>query len=328
MEKNTIPVSAKRDISGFYILDFAQSADFRVFKGSCEKSFVKDDLYPSRGESIKIMSSYPDERLVFAVGKNEEPGYYYVSEKHIPMQGTPNFRDLGGIINKHGKQVRWGCFFRSGVLNRLTETDLSYFRTLNIKTVIDLRSDFEAEREPENFPDGFGVNYLRAPIGNPADFDKLIESSNTNENAESAVHSVMLRGAKDFVEVIKDFKPVFDAMLKGDPFLFHCSAGKDRTGLGAALILSLLEVDKEAVLEDYLLSNKYTIPYFTKYINVIMELGVSKEIAIAAAGVKREFLETTLNVIEEKYGSFERMAEEVFGIDKALKQKLIQKYTV
>ena len=328
MEKNAIPVSVKRCSSGFYLFDFSEKADFKIFRGLPGEKFSENNFYSSGGESIKIMSSYPKERLVFAVKKNEEAGYYYVSEKHMPMSGTPNFRDLGGIVNKHGKQIKWGSFFRSGVLNRLTETDLAYFNTLGIKTVIDFRSDYEAEREPESFPGSFNINYVRAPIGNPADFDKLIEASNKNENGEDTVHSVMMRGAKGFVDGIKGFQPVFDAMIKGVPFLFHCSAGKDRTGLGAALILSLLDVEKEAVFEDYLLSNEYTIPYFAKYISVLTDLGISAEIARAAAGVKREFLETTLNAIDDKYGSFVNMAEEVFGINEKLKRELLQKYTI
>lgn len=320
MKKDNIKVFAERGEDGIYILRFGAEGIFSVFS--------EGETLESGGEELKISVPFPQERRLFAVTQEGNAKKIYISEKHIPMHGTPNFRDLGGMINKSGKQIKWGSFFRSGMLSRLTDTDLEYFKTLGIKTVIDFRSDDEVLQEPDKFPDGHSVNYVRTPIGNPAEFEKLVEDFEKKQNAQHAVRSVMLRGAEAFVEVLADFKPVIEAMRKGEPFLFHCSAGKDRTGLSAALILSILDVDREIILEDYLLSNKYTIPYFTKYVSLITDLGIPKDVALAASGVNREFLETTFKKIDEKYVNFDNMFMKVFNVGSEEKKKFIEKYTI
>ncbi len=328
MEVKQIPVYAERDRNGTYTINFLENGNFKVFRCGCDEAFDENNYLQSNGdEPLKITSPYPQERLVFAVSRNESPEYFYVSERHIPLEGTPNFRDLGGFITDSGRQVKWGTFFRSGMLSLLTETDLEYFKTLNIKTIIDFRSEIEAQTEPDKFPEGFGVKRIASPIGNPADFEKLAESTKKNAGAQEAVREIMMAGASAFVSVLEDFSPVFDCMKEGKPFLFHCSAGKDRTGLAAALVLLTLGVNRATAIEDYLLSNKYTIPFFSKHLNLITELGISKDIAIAASGVNREFLEKTLDTIDEKFGGFGSMLEKKFGIDQALREKLIKKHT-
>ncbi|MCL2335082.1 MAG: tyrosine-protein phosphatase [Endomicrobia bacterium] len=325
--KRIVPAVAERTENGDYVINFKESGNFKVFSGNSEKSMEKEVFLRSSGKSISVRSNFPQERLLFKISKDDNPDFFYVSERHIPMRGTPNFRDLGGIVNKHGRQIKWGKFFRSGNISSLTDEDLEYFKTLKIKKVIDLRSRAEIEREPEKLPRGGHIKYINVPISNPAEFGKLVEEMKNSSGAQNAVDAVMLKGAHDFTSALAEFKPVIDAMIEGGPFLCHCSAGKDRTGIASALILSILDVEKAAVLEDYMLSNEYTVPYFSKYISFITELGIPEDIARAASGVKKEFLETTLNDIGIKYGSFDEMAKEVFGIDAEIKKELLRRFT-
>lgn len=320
MKIEKIPVFARRGSDGVYEIGFSSQGRYRVFYGN--------KMFESKGESLKIEVPFPGERAVFSVRRDDESDETYVSEKLIPMRGVPNFRDLGGIINKNGKQIKWGKIFRSGMLSRLTGEDSLYFKTLAIKTVIDFRGDREAEREPDKLPRDYPVNYIRVPVGNPSDIEKLSDILGRSREAEETFKSLMLRGAEILTGSPEHFKPVFEAMERGESFLFHCSAGKDRTGFAAALILSALDVGRDEIVDDYLLSNKYTVPYFEKYISIITDMGISKDIALAATGVRKEFLDAVFAMIDAKYGKFDNMLSEVFGIDAGKKSRLMEKYTI
>lgn len=328
MNKVKIPASVERNKTGDYIINFTKRSKYEVFKGLSENEIEKTNSFISDGEDIIVKSDFSSPRYVFLVKDISEEKSFFISEKHLPMQGTPNFRDLGGILNKSGKQIKWGYFFRSGSLNDFTQSDWNYFKTLGIKRVIDLRSEYEANVRPDIFPDGLTIDYIHSPIGNPVDFKKLLEYGADKFDAEKISDLIISKGSKALMESIGQFAPIFDAMKKEEPFLFHCSAGKDRTGMVSALILSVLDVGREEIIEDYLLSNKYTIPFFTENISIITDMGIPKEAALETAGVKKEFLEMVFGTVIKKYGSFDNMIAEEFGINENIKQDFIKKYTV
>jgi protein-tyrosine phosphatase len=125
---------------------------------------------------------------------------------------------------------------------------------------------------------------------------------------------------------VKNYAPFFETLLnskEGEASLFHCTAGKDRTGLGSALILSVLGVSEEIIIEEYYLSNRYT-QYLAK---AGMMSQIKPDIAKVLAGVEPKYIQSTLNKIKAKYGSVQKMLEIELGIDETKRQYLIQKYT-
>jgi protein-tyrosine phosphatase len=237
-------------------------------------------------------------------------------DRHIPLSGQPNFRDLGGYLSCDGRRVKRRLVYRSGELSQLTENDVARLAELGIRTVIDLRSPEEVTARGEGrLPPGAELRPL--PISSSDMFAKLIPS--------------LLGG--DFTKVppdlldhvnrhlARDFSAQFGALLRalGDPakrpLVFHCTQGKDRAGFGAAMVLSALGVAWETVLEDYLLSN-----YYRKADNDKI-LGMIRSFAASQAGgegeqtafrrvegllyVKKQNLQAAHAEILERHGSVE-----------------------
>jgi protein-tyrosine phosphatase len=167
-------------------------------------------------------------------------------ERLIALDGAVNFRDLGGYATNDGRRTRWRVLFRADGLGELSLTDFSILRELGIRTVVDLRSGHEVEQgrfDVEAHP----VDFHHFPF-----IDQL-------PNAEQWDRRPGLLGAQ-YKEMLDDAAPQIIGALEvlaapdAHPAVFHCTAGKDRTGLLSALVLSLLGVPEETVVADYALS--------------------------------------------------------------------------
>jgi protein-tyrosine phosphatase len=169
-------------------------------------------------------------------------------ERVIALDGAVNFRDLGGYATLDGRRTRWRVLFRADGLGELSVTDFSILRELGIRTVVDLRSGHEVEQgrfDVEAHP----VDFHHFPF-----IDQL-------PNAEQWDRRPGLLGAQ-YKEMLDDAAPQIIGALEvlaapdAHPAVFHCTAGKDRTGLLSALVLSLLGVPEETVVADYALSGE------------------------------------------------------------------------
>ena len=180
--------------------------------------------------------------MVPAVGP---PGRVTV-ERLIPLQGAVNFRDLGGYLTEDGLRTRWRVLFRADGLSELTETDLAVMRELGIRTVVDLRSGQEVEQSRFDV-EAHPVTFHHFP------FIKALP------DAEDFARAPGFLGTQ-YTDMLDDATPqiigALSALAAPDarPAVFHCTAGKDRTGLLSALVLSLLGVPEETVVADYALS--------------------------------------------------------------------------
>ena len=170
------------------------------------------------------------------------------------LEGAPNFRELGGYRTTSGHTVRTGRLFRSGHLAQLTDRDLLTFARLGIRTVVDFRPRseqdmFGADRLP---PD---VDYIEIPIGDPAAAPAVGRAFERGDFTSlpdlGAANRLLVRN------YAAEWRRLFDLVADVDrhPLVFHCIGGKDRTGLGAALLLSALGVPWATVVQDYLRSN-------------------------------------------------------------------------
>ncbi len=168
-------------------------------------------------------------------------------ERHIELEHALNFRDVGGYRSADGRSVRWRRLFRAGGLSELSAADLVVLRELGIRTVLDLRST--AEWQSGTFP----VAELPVELHHLPIVEEILDPTRYSlpEGMLAARYQDYARlGAETIGRAIS-----LVAEPGGQPVVVHCLAGKDRTGVVIALVLSLLGVDDGAIAEDYALSN-------------------------------------------------------------------------
>lgn len=171
------------------------------------------------------------------------------------LHGASNFRDLGGYLGADGSRVRQGRVFRSDHLAELTPADVAALQALSLTHSIDFRGVAERAVRPYDIP---GVTKLALSI-EPTVVQRvqaLVASGQTPSSAETV--ALMCDTYRGFVH---EHGPIFGRFLRHllthpTPVVFHCTAGKDRTGFAAALLLSALGVDRDTIMQDYLLTNR------------------------------------------------------------------------
>ena len=231
----------------------------------------------------------------------------YQSEEHrkILLDGTSNTRELGGYKTEDGRSLKWGVLYRSDKLSELTDADQEYLLQLGIKRVIDFRSSEEKQNEPDQLPST--LKYIEMPIEADGAIRPKVEAILKGDLNED-VGAILVETNKEF---ISDFSGVYKGFIESlienqEPTLFHCTAGKDRAGFAAALVLLAVGVPEKIVIEDYMKTNKYTEETIQDYINKInlYSLGsVDAEILRPLLGVEERFIRAALDEIKQKYGS-------------------------
>lgn len=186
--------------------------------------------------------------------------FIVVAERLIPLEGAMNFRDIGGYRTSGGRHVRWGRVYRSDHLGDLTEQDESRLAQLGVQLVIDYRGPREHADTPSRIHAEHAIMRHDRPISDGEEdglslWDKISSGALTSFGPDELADyyaTTFDRSAHIFGEVITmAANPVHHAMA------FHCTAGKDRTGLTAALLLGVLGVDDGQILDDYELTNRY-----------------------------------------------------------------------
>ena len=233
----------------------------------------------------------------------------YQSEDHrkIVLDGTSNTRELGGYKTEDGRSLKWGVLYRSDKLSELTDADQEYLLQLGIKRVIDFRSSEEKQNEPDQLPST--LKYVEMPIEADGAIRPKVEAILKGDLNED-VGAILVETNKEF---ISDFSGVYKGFIESlienqEPTLFHCTAGKDRAGFAAALVLLAVGVPEKIVIEDYMKTNKYTEETIQDYINKInlYSLGsVDAEILRPLLGVEERFIRAALDEIKQKYGNVE-----------------------
>lgn len=230
----------------------------------------------------------------------------------LPFMECENFRELGGYRGFDGKSVKHGVFFRGPALCdiRLKE-DRERFLNLGIRTIWDFRSESERRHEPD--PAFEGIEYisrsaLRDAQGQDVDFDIEAIFAGGEQTVSQMLHLVE-DGYAHMPFDNNAYRELFRILAqKRVPVYFHCSAGKDRTGIGAALILLALGVDRETVIQDYLITNTCRPKARVQIETVLKKFFPAQrasELAAVTAGVQRSSIERALNAIEERYPRFE-----------------------
>lgn len=232
----------------------------------------------------------------------------YFAEELLPVSGGYNFRDLGGIPTTDGRITAWGKLFRSDDLSDMTREDLAYLESIPLHTVVDFRTEEGAKRAPDVFP-ATVKRYVRLPLS-PGNIDPRDPEIAEQELVWEEYMQELNRDLVQNPENIKVYRHFMARVQEEErlPLLFHCAAGKDRTGLATAYILFALGVSKEEVLKNYMASAFYLQGKYDRQI-------ASDPSRQALFTVKPEYLTAAIDAMEKKSGSVEKYLTRVLGVD-------------
>lgn len=319
-------VEVKRLAAGDYELSWSRSSSsVQIFTGSQPDAIDTLAAEVTGEQRVQITGLDPAVRhyfaVVFADGQRVT-----AAERFLPLSsGSVNFRDFGGYQTADGRRVRWGRLFRSGTLAALTPADYDYLSQIGLQLVCDLRNREEVAIEPDKLPDTMA--YVHAPIYTDSDSMRRLRTLLVDPRAlnilllEMYTRQMIDENARPIGEVLRRLSDPANL-----PALIHCTAGKDRTGITAAVLLSVLGVPDEVITADYSLSNHY----FTTFRQVVQKalpgwlgnLGISIDDMHVLLTANPAIFQDVLNHIRRKYGSVDGYLREAAGLDDAVIEQL------
>lgn len=314
-----------------YTVTAAIPGHYSLFASASPDGFTPDALVTDFTDLVELPDPMPGKRCFFHI--LEESGRHYVTSLRVlPFESVENFRELGGYRTEDGRFVRWGRFYRSARLSHLTQAETAQIASLGIRTLLDLRSGGEIQQHPDpELPDADyrAISAILKMDGNEKDFDPAHLLTQTAEEME--------QDEKDFMEIYRAmpfsnraYQWMFEQLLSEKaPILFHCTAGKDRTGVGAALILLALGVPRKLIEEDYMLTNQCCRKNIDALVDQYYREGhpeFVKRYLTAIGGVGLYNLEAALDEIELRYPTKEAFFEQEYGLDAARLEALRKLY--
>jgi protein-tyrosine phosphatase len=235
----------------------------------------------------------------------------------LNFEGISNFRDLGGYASQDGRHVKWGKLYRSGTFAEASRSDLSGVSALGLETFIDFRSSLEKTEEPNQLPDPPGFTVVEIPVlddGNKALVGEIMDRVESGNFDSFDPNQAMLTANRQFAgEFTPQFKEFVHTVVAADgaPVLWHCSAGKDRTGFAAAILLRILGVPQETIMQDYMASRAPALEARKSQLRKL-ELFKGEEAARKLAilmGVEEAWLQAGFAQIDTTWGSFHNYVE-------------------
>lgn len=260
--------------------------------------------------------------------------------RRIPLEGVHNTRDLGGLETADGRRIKPCRLIRSGELASLTRRDIETLKSeYSLKKIIDLRTEMEMEHKPDPRIDG--VEFEHIPFVDAQTvgitYEKNIFATaiakvkSMDESAEEYMEN-MYRALITNENSLKNIARFFEVLLENEDgaILFHCSAGKDRVGAACMVILSVLGVSQDAIIRDYLATQKFGQKFNKKYATLAKVMSKSKKVSEYAKvflSTDKKFILAMYDEVEKRYGTVENYAEKCLGLDKEKRERLRELYT-
>jgi protein-tyrosine phosphatase len=247
------------------------------------------------------------------------------AKRKVELQGAVNFRDLGGYATADGHHVKWGKVYRSADMSKLTNQDLAVLSTRKITYDVDLRGTEESKEAPDRLNPN--TDYILCPAGSDS-VGNMMQSFKGKTSGDSVMEAYY----SNTQYLAGRYKPFFGKLLglpadKG--LVFHCSAGKDRTGIGAALLLYSLGVPYNTIVDDYEASNYYRTAENEKMTRSMVQfMHINEGVAKDVLSVKKQYLDATFTAIKKQYGSVDNYLKTQIGLSdadiKSLKKKFLE----
>jgi len=280
---------------------------------------------------LLVLATQPPPAAFSASALVADPSTVTLAGKRLlALQGTANTRDIGGYVAADGRRVKWGLLYRSDALADLGANDLEILRQMSLATITDFRSDSERSAAPDRLPRQTpALRYRTVAVSNPAvDVKELGRKVFAGELTHSELEALLDRRAY-----------VNDPALRrawGDwlrslaepgalPQVFHCTAGKDRTGFAAAIVLLALGVPRTTVMEDFLLSNHYLEASIDRDVTRIQseaKTQLDEQLLRQVVGVSAASLQQAFTEMESRFGSVDNYLTVGLGLDATTRMRL------
>ncbi|MBB1069571.1 tyrosine-protein phosphatase [Limosilactobacillus sp. RRLNB_1_1] len=256
------------------------------------------------------------------------------NQRLLPIKNGYNFRDLGGYPTVDGHTTKWQRLLRTGSLAQLGQDDLKVLDAIPVTIDVDLRAPDEVKKAPDRVP--ATAAYYHLPVFQSDETD----ASHSDEEIAAQMqkpgngyhHMIDVYQRMTTVNSAKQaYQDLFKLLLsnKHGALLFHCTAGKDRTGMASFLILSALGVEQKVIIEDYLLTNTVTQEFRNNWLQEMRDNGASEELVTnraALASVAPDYINTAIKNINQNYGNVDHYLNEYLGITPAEIKELRELY--
>lgn len=254
---------------------------------------------------------------------------FRMTDRILPLEAIDNFRDYGDYALTSGARLPRRRLFRSAHHARATEADLSALDDLGISVVVDLRRPLERDREPSPRPAGFSGQVIECDLGDQAEAPHIAFLRETDLTAASA-HAFFINyythaPFEPRHEIL--FRRYFEALAETDgAVLIHCTAGKDRTGILAALTHHVMGVHPDDARADYLLTNQAArleerLPTVAESLEANLGRRPSEEAVRAFLGVKADYLDAAFAAIDDRRGGVDAYLDAI-GVDAARRDQV------
>lgn len=261
----------------------------------------------------------------------------------IKLEGLLNVRDLGGLTGHEGRKIKFGRIIRSDNLSPATPSDCQRLQEYGLKKIVDFRTEKEIEEAPDKEIEG--AVWIKNPILKSLTTGITKEKPTVCTTLEEILLSFSMdlgeRGKKWLADLyiplvsdefcLKGYRRFLDILKenKSGSVLYHCSAGKDRVGVGTMLLLSILGVSREDIIKDYLLTNESYADIIERTKCLGRERGVSGEILDTIeplSGVDISYINSAFNTIDNVHGGLDAFLKNQLCIDQAYIDELRENY--
>jgi protein-tyrosine phosphatase len=250
--------------------------------------------------------------------------------RRLALEGVENFRDFGGYATASGKRLKSGRLYRSASHGKATDADLEAIAALGIAVVVDLRRTQERTRDPSRRHAGFAAEVIDNDIGEEEE-DSWITHVTSSDLSETSFGDYMFAyyaEAPFKPRMVDLYSRYFEVLARADgPVLIHCAAGKDRTGILAALTHHLAGVGRDDLIADYLLTNDEEriarrLPQMSEYVRELAGRTPPEDALRVAMGVDDAYLDTSFTAMTKHHGGIDDYLKEVLGVDADKRRKI------
>lgn len=240
-------------------------------------------------------------------------------QRRMALQGAVNFRDLGGYRVGAGRQTAWDRVFRSDSLADLTAADLVLLDSFGLHTLIDFRLPIERQRRPNRLPVNTSLKTVEIGFVPEGTLEMLRHVMLGTLDAAGVERETLQHYRRLPTAHRREYTEMFEHIERaaGQPVLIHCTSGKDRTGFGAAMILSALGVARQTVVQDYALTNQYR-----RDVGFLFSASTPPAVIDILTSAPPKYLEAAFATIDRDFGSTEAYLERELGLTPERRERL------